>query len=268
MMQLRGMPTVDLHPPGTFCWIDLATHDPAAARTFYTALFGWRAEDSPMPEGQGSYIVLFAADARVGAIYPMGAQMKSLGVPPHWKQYIAVEDVDAAAERVEALGGKIHAAPCDIPDVGRMAAVADREGATFNLFRSITWGLQRIDEPGAYCWSELYSKDPAQAIEFYGGLLGWNVKESPGVDANSYYEFGPVAGRHVAGMLKIQPEWGDVPPNWTLYFQVADLDASMAKVRSLGGQTPMPVIDIEKVGRCALVGDPTGAYFMIIQLAR
>lgn len=260
------MPLVDHHAPGTIAWIDLATHDPAAACRFYNELFGWRAEAMPMPEGEGSYITFYAADARVGGLYAMGPRMKGLGIPSHWKLYIAVEDVDAAAERVDALGGKIYAPPLDIPDVGRMAAVADREGAPFNLFRT-SRGLQRINEPGAYSWSELYSKDPAQAIEFYGGLLGWRVKESPGADGNSYYEFGPAADRHIAGMLKIRPEWGEMPSNWLVYFEVADLEASMAKARSLGGQTPMPVIDIEKVGRCVMVGDPTGAYFMIIQMA-
>jgi predicted enzyme related to lactoylglutathione lyase len=262
MMQGRGMPKVDRHVPGSFCWIDLATHDPVAAAGFYTALFGWRAKDVPMPDGQGSYTMLYLDDDEVGGIYEMGAQMKGMGVPPHWKHYIAVDDVDAAVGRVELLGGKIHMPPVDVPNIGRMAAVADREGASFVLFRT-AGGLQRINEPGAYCWSELYSNDPAQAVEFYTGLLGWDVKASPG-----YWEFGPVAGRHVAGMLEIRPEWGPVPPNWMAYFQVADLDASMAKVSDLGGQIPMPVLDIEKVGRCAMVGDPTGAYFMIIQMTR
>jgi hypothetical protein len=266
MMQGRGMPKVDHHAPGTFCWIDLATHDPDAASRFYTALFGWRAKPVPMPDGQGSYTMLYLDDDEVGGIYAMGEQMTSMGVPPHWKHYIAVEDVDAAVERVEPLGGKVHMPPIDIPNIGRMAAVADREGASFVLFRS-AGGIQRINEPGAYCWSELYSNDPAQAVEFYVGLLGWNVKESPGADGHAYYEFGPTPERHVAGMLKIRPEWGPVPPNWTAYFQVADLDASMARVRELGGQLPMAAIDIEKVGRCVLVGDPSGAFCMLIQMA-
>jgi predicted enzyme related to lactoylglutathione lyase len=265
MMQGRGMPTVDHHPPGTFCWIDLATHDPALATRFYTALFGWRSKDVPMPDGNGSYTMLHLDDAEVGGIYAMGEPMKSMGVPPHWKVYIAVEDVDATVGRVEALGGKIHMPPVEVPNIGRMAAVADREGAAFVLFRT-KGGLQRINEPGAYCWSELYSKDPAQAVAFYRELLGWDVKESGGSDGNSYWEFGP-AGRHVAGMLQIRPEWGTVPPNWMIYFQVADIEASMAKVRELGGTTPMPVLDVEKVGRCTLIMDPTGAGCMIIQMA-
>lgn len=259
------MPRVESHAPGSFCWIDLATTDPAAARRFYTELFGWRAEDAPMPGGEGAYTILYQGDAMVGALYEISGAMKEHGVPPHWKSYIAVEDVDAAAAQVATLGGSIDEPPFDVPGVARMAAVRDPEGASFVLYRaSGEVGLQRVNEPGAYCWSELYVRDPARASEFYGQLLGWVTHESPGSDGNPYYELGPAQGPSVAGMMKIRPEWGEVPPSWTVYFQVADLDASLAMLTSLSGSTVMPAMDVPEVGRFAMVTDPTGAHFMIM----
>lgn len=260
------MPRVESHDPGTPCWIDLATTDPATARAFYTEVFGWRAEDAPMPSGDGAYTLLYQGDAMVGALYEIAGPMKEAGVPSHWKSYFAVEDVDASAEKVAALGGSIDAPPFDVPGVARMSAVRDSEGATFVLYRAQgEVGLQLVNEPGAYCWSELYSREPSRASEFYGGLFGWITDESPGSDGNPYYELGP-SGRHVAGMMKIRPEWGPVPPSWTIYFQVADVEASLEAVKAHAGAVVMPVMNVPEVGRFAMVTDPTGARFMVMQM--
>ena len=74
-------------------------------------------------------------------------------------------------------------------------------------------------------------------------------------------------GRAIGGMLQLDPAWGDIPSNWMVYFPVANCDASVAKVRSLGGGVMMPAKDIEKVGRFAVLRDPQGAVFAIIQMA-
>lgn len=262
------MPKVESHAQGTFCWIDLATNDTGKARKFYTELFGWRAEDAPMPGEQGGvYTMLYKGDAMVGALYELNPDMKAAGVPPHWESYIAVDDVDAAAAKVEQLGGRINAPPFDIPGVGRMAAVADPDGAAFNLYKAAgEAGLQLVNEPGAYCWSELYAKNPSRATEFYGSLLGWRSKESVSSDGRPYYQLGPSEEQAIAGMMELRPEWGAVPPNWSLYFQVSNLDESLEKAKSLGANVLMPVTNIQGVGKFSLVSDPTGAAFLMIEM--
>ena len=268
LVQRTYMPKVDAHTPGSFCWFDLATTEPDIARRFYTHLFGWQAKQAPMPGGAaGEYTTFYKEGAMVGGMYEHNEQMKASGVPPHWESYIAVEDVDAVAARVEQLGGKINEPAFEIPGVGRMAAVADPGGANFNLYKaSGDSTLQLVKEPGAYGWSELYTNDPGGAVEFYGGLLGWRVKKTTSADRHPYYEFSLAKGQTIAGMMKIQPEWGTVRPNWVVYFQVADLDASVAEVRSLGGTRGMPPMEIEGIGRFAMVSDPADASFMIIQM--
>jgi predicted enzyme related to lactoylglutathione lyase len=53
--------------------------------------------------------------------------------PSHWMSYVAVTDVDATAQRVEELGGKICVPPTDIPKVGRFCVITDPTGATISL---------------------------------------------------------------------------------------------------------------------------------------
>lgn len=54
---------------------------------------------------------------------------------PHWMAYFEVEDPDAAAERVVDLGGRIVEPPREGLS-GRLAVVADPEGAVFTVVRS------------------------------------------------------------------------------------------------------------------------------------
>ena len=153
----------------------------------------------------------------------------------------------------------------DVMDVGRMAVIADPQGAHFSLWEPKTHiGSQISDEPGAMCWNELSTSDTDAAGAFYSGLFGWSHESS---------EMGPMiyttfknGDRMAAGMLEINPEWGEVPPHWSIYLTVSDCDASVAKVGELGGKVIEPARDIPEVGRFAMAADPQGAAFALIQL--
>jgi predicted enzyme related to lactoylglutathione lyase len=71
----------------------------------------------------------------------------------------------------------------------------------------------------------------------------------------------------VAGMMKMTAEFGEAPAHWMTYVSVEDCDASVAKVETLGGTICVPPTDIPKVGRFAVINDPTGAVISIIKLA-
>jgi hypothetical protein len=68
-------------------------------------------------------------------------------------------------------------------------------------------------------------------------------------------------GRPVAGMMAIQPEWGPVPPNWSIYLGVADVVAACEFVSENGGRVEVPPMAIPEMGVFALLQDPQGAYF-------
>jgi predicted enzyme related to lactoylglutathione lyase len=114
---------------GTFCWNELATKDAEAAKKFYTELLGWQLKTS---DAAGmAYTEIVVGDRHLGGIYQMTAEQGDM--PSHWMAYVAVDDVDAAAGRVEGLGGKICVAPMDIPNVGRFCVINDPTGAALSL---------------------------------------------------------------------------------------------------------------------------------------
>jgi predicted enzyme related to lactoylglutathione lyase len=114
---------------GAFCWNELATRDAGAAKKFYTELLGWRLKEGDAAPGEYTEIVV--GDEHVGGIFQAGPEHGD--VPAQWSAYVAVDDVDAAAKRVEGLGGKVRVPPNDIPGVGRFCVISDPTGATLSL---------------------------------------------------------------------------------------------------------------------------------------
>jgi predicted enzyme related to lactoylglutathione lyase len=117
-------------PEGVFLWDELMTTDISGAESFYGDLFGWRCfEDHVGPSG--TYRFFQDGDANVA-----GLMEKPLYLAlPLWMTYLAVEDVDSAAERVLELRGTIAVEPTEIVDIGRFAIAVDPTGAVFGLFR-------------------------------------------------------------------------------------------------------------------------------------
>lgn len=112
-------------------WSELVSRDTAGSREFYTELLGWTADE--VPGANGPY-TLFREDgeAVAGLMAPPGAEVPA----PMWFTYLAVADVDASVARVGALGGKVLRAPFDVPNVGRIAVVADPGGAAVGLYQA------------------------------------------------------------------------------------------------------------------------------------
>jgi uncharacterized protein len=251
---------------GEFCWYELGTRDVGAAADFYTALFGWTAEDMPMPGDQGIYTMLRLGGGDIGGLYEMrGPQFE--GVPPNWLSYIWVDDVAATAAQVEALGGKVITAPMEVPGVALMAVIADPNGAVFALYRGITHpGAARLGNvQGAIAWLELVTPDTAKAERFYTALLGWQARadDSTGMP----YTLFMVGETQVAGMMAMEgDEWAGIPPHWMPYFAVADCAAAADRAEALGGQVRVPPTEIPGVGPFAVIVDPTGGVFSIITL--
>jgi len=118
-----------LDAPGSLVWTELVTTDTAKAAAFYTGLFGWKAEVMDMPGMP--YTVFKRGTASAGG---MMARRPDMGnVPSHWLPYINVTDVDATIAKATALGGKVCAPAMDVPTVGRLAFLADAQGAAFAI---------------------------------------------------------------------------------------------------------------------------------------
>lgn len=117
---------------GTFIWNELATSDVDGAVKFYTEVVGWQVQEVDMGEG-GTYHLLQADGENRCGLMPLSNLPE--GTPPHWMGYIAVDDVDATCEAAKANGGRVLNGPFDVPDVGRMAAILDPQGAAICIMK-------------------------------------------------------------------------------------------------------------------------------------
>jgi predicted enzyme related to lactoylglutathione lyase len=125
-MAQQGPPT-----NGAFCWNELVTTDLEAAQNFYKALLGWEIKEGTAPGGGMKYNEIVVAGQHVGGMMQTGPECGE--IPPHWGLYVAVDDVDASAERVAELGGRVVMPPTDIPSIGRFCIINDPTGAAISL---------------------------------------------------------------------------------------------------------------------------------------
>jgi uncharacterized protein len=111
---------------------------------------------------------------------------------------------------------------------------------------------------GSVGWLDLTVPDAAPVRDFYSAVVGW---ESQAFDMDGYQDFVmsiPGEGA-VAGVCHARGPNKDLPPVWMVYFVVADLDASVAKVVTQGGSIVAPPRKAGG-GRYAVVQDPAGAH--------
>jgi predicted enzyme related to lactoylglutathione lyase len=252
------------YKPGTFSWIDLSTTDPEAAKAFYGGLLGWEFVDIPVgPEMV--YTMCFKNGKNVAGLARLQAELEAMNVPPHWSSYVSVADVAASAQKAAELGGTVLVGPMQVMDQGHMAMIQDPTGAVVGMWQpGLHIGSQICNEPGSLTWNELQTRDTAKAAAFYTGLFGWGAQNTD-MGGFNYTTFA-VGERMNAGMMAIQPEWGEMPANWAVYLAVENCDASVTQVLALGGRVIMPPSDIPNTWRFAVVQDPQGAVFCVMQL--
>ena len=245
-------------PSGTPTWVDLMTPDMDGARKFYYALFGWD-YDIGGPEFMGY------TTARSGAYPTAGIGAVPPGVPPMsvWNIYFASEDAAADAERAVGLGAKVMMPAMAIGEYGSMATLADPTGAAFGFWQAGQHiGSQLVNAPGAPAWFELYSPDAKQARDFYTALLNATANPMPG--GMEYYVL-QHGDEQLAGIMQIEPSWGDFRPQWMVYFGVKNADDAVATLKKQGGKA-MSKIDDSPFGRLAAVADAQGALFKIVEV--
>ncbi|MCG8508237.1 MAG: VOC family protein [Rhodospirillales bacterium] len=114
-----------------FCWNELETRDMKAASKFYEEVLGWTSHAWD-PEKPDAYILLKDGENAVAGIMDLGDPQFE-GIPNHWFAYIQVEDVEATCAKVESAGGTIKRPPFDVPNVGKIAIIADSTDAVIGI---------------------------------------------------------------------------------------------------------------------------------------
>ena len=238
-------------------WIDLSTKDPAAAREFYSKLFGWKAEPEKGPEAGGYAIAKLGAQDVAG----IGGQQDP-NAPSAWMVYIGTRDVDATAKKIEAEGGKVVAPPFDVMDAGRMAVFQDPTGAFIAAWQPKTmngFGVQR--KAGAFSWAELNARGIDKDKQFYKKVFGWGQKDSPMGEGQGDYTDFKLGDESIAGGMEMNPMVPkEVPSYWMAYFAARDVDQAHKKAVELGGKELVPPSDFPG-GRFSILSDPQGATF-------
>uniref|UniRef100_A0AAU2JTV1 VOC family protein n=1 Tax=Streptomyces sp. NBC_00049 TaxID=2903617 RepID=A0AAU2JTV1_9ACTN len=242
-------------------WIDLGSPDTGAAATFYGALFGW--EFVSAGPDTGGYGFFQLGGKTVAALGPLTEE----GARPAWMTHFNTPDIQATAKAVTAGGGRIRMEPVDVMGEGWLAQFTDPQGAEFACWQpGKTAGFGIASADNTLVWVELHVPDPVAEIAFYSGLFGWRSQEmeAPGM---TYRVLSTADGdQQDASFGGVAPQMsGDEEARWTPYFNVPDVDATVAKAKENGGAVVMPAADVPEVGRIAWLADPHGAVFALLK---
>jgi uncharacterized protein len=273
------MPERDGYIPGVPCWVDTSQPDPQAALPFYRDLFGWEFENV-MPEGsEGQY---FIGRIRGGDVAAIGSIPEGAPSMATWNTYVWVDSADETADRVRRAGGAVAMEPFDVMNAGRMAVLADTEGATFNVWQAMDHkGATVVNEHGSLNFNGLVTRNPEGAEAFYGAVFGWKTLVLPG----SLMWTLPGYGDHlearnpglrqqmaqmgapegfidvVATLNPIADDDSETPAHWSVTFAADNADAAAARASELGGEVVAGPFDAPWT-RLAVIKDPQGAIFI------
>jgi len=246
-----------------FIWYELLTSDPDAAAKFYGAVIGWTCVDSGQPGMD--YRMFRMGNDFVGGLMKIPGDAAASGMPPHWLGYINVPNVDAGIQSIVAAGGAQHMPPMDIPGVGRIAMVADPQGASFYVMTPVGTGQSTSflpGKPGHGGWHELHARDALTAYEFYSRQFGWGTERIiAGGPMGDYRIFNTGQGDAIGGMMT-DPR--TPRPHWLYCFNVEDIGAAQLRITAAGGSVLYGPLEVPGGNWILSATDPQGARFVAL----
>ncbi len=253
------MTTRETAPMGAPCWADLWTSDVEGVRRFYSELFGWEAQ-APSPEFGGYFMFTRDGVPVAGAMGPMGDQPAD----NTWKIYLASEDMAKTAPSARAAGAELSFEPLAVADLGVQAVMVDPTGAVIGARQAGTFpGFTVLNERGAPSWFELQTGDHRAAVAFYRSVFGWDTRVVGDSDEFRYTTMREPGGDgDLAGIMDASSWLPTGTAAWSVYWEVDDVDATVAKADALGGST-LDAPEDTPYGRLATLADPAGARFKL-----
>jgi len=248
--------------PSGFIWYELMTSDIDAAGRFYRDVVGWSMSSSGQ-EGM-DYRQWSIADSTIGGAMTIPADAAAHGMRPTWLGYLNVSDVDASVAGIVAAGGASHMPAWDIPGVGRIAMVADPQGASFYVMAPIGEGPSPSfmpGQPGHGGWHELHTTDWKAALDFYGQQFGWGKSDAVDMGPMGIYQLFNAGGEAIGGMMN-SPAFPR--PMWLYYFCVDDIHAAKARVEAAGGAILNGPHEVPSGDWIVQAQDPQGAMFALV----
>lgn len=247
--------------PANFIWYELLTSDAQAAGRFYSDVVGWDTQDAGHPDMQ--YTLLTVNEAPVAGLMAIPAEFGS-DMKPAWSGVIWTDDIDAKTAELKEAGGTVFREPEEVSEIGKFAAVADPQGAPFQLFQPS--GEQpdkpKPPTPGTIGWHELNSSNWENAFSFYSKLFDWTKDQAMDMGPMGTYQLFAAGSDAIGGMMNSQDP--SRPPNWQFYICVDNITAAEDRVKSKGGQIlfgPQEVPGGAWILQCL---DPQGAMFCLV----
>ncbi len=252
-----------------FRWADISVPDVAAAKAFYTSLFGWHYADR-IVERRAVYSHAFlSADARrehpVAGIAPLW-QGQSENSVLAWHPHILVENADQTLARMTDAGGTIIVPPMDIMDAGRMAICCDTVGSSMVVWQPYSYfGAEVLRQPATIAWFELITDRPEDARCFYQQAFGWKSYKITKNEAD-YWMF--YLGQRLTGGMQTDSAPTDGSHHWCVYFRTEDLGKCLEDCAAQGGQVAYGPRQEPAIGSYAVCTDNQGQRFGLIQIIK
>lgn len=240
-----------------FIWYELMTGDLDAAIDFYGKVVGWTVRPGETPGMD--YRIIHAGEDRIGGMMAT----PDAGMPSAWLGYIGVADVDAQVLAFEAAGGKVCWPANTLDGVGRMAMVADPQGAMVYVMTPAAPAESKPFAPGVAGhagWHEYHAADNNAALAFYSDRFGWEKADAMDMGPMGTYLTFTADGVSTGGLMtNVLPQQA-----WLFYFNTGQIDEAAARITASGGELQLPPIEVPG-GQWALVArDPQGAMFGLL----
>jgi len=243
---------------GRVVWYELLTSDPTGAVAFYTDVIGWKAE-----AWGADYTMFVGGQGPLGGVTQLPEQAKAMGAPPYWQGSIQVASVDATVEKVKELGGKVYVVET-VPEVGRLAVVADPQGAVVSVFTpDREMPPHDLAKDGEVSWHELYTTNNEAAFEFYRQIAGWEKLSSFDMGPMGQYLIWGRDGRQLGGMMTMPKEMKQ-PPGWLYYVTTSDLEGTLARATARGAKVLNGPMHVPTGQQIVQLLDPQGAAFALV----
>ncbi|OYW46111.1 MAG: hypothetical protein B7Z08_12970 [Sphingomonadales bacterium 32-68-7] len=246
--------------------------DPGAVAPFYRAVVGWEipAEGHPMPNGSEYREIARSGGGFAGGVLTLTPGMAEGGARAGWLTYFHVDDVDAAVAKAQTLGASVQMPPMTMDGVGRMAMLADPQGAPFyvmdpapppgdpdaqsDVFKAMT--------PGHCWWNELETSDEPAATAFYTALFNWSAEQTMPMGDMGNYRFIELGSEQIGA---INPWLADyMAVGWLPYFGVADIEAAREATTANGGTITHDIHEVPGGDFIFTAIDPAGAHVGVV----
>ncbi|HEY8381660.1 MAG TPA: VOC family protein [Microvirga sp.] len=258
------------NPAGSFIWYELMTPDPEGSKRFYDSVVaGWTIE--AQPSGEMDYQMIARSDGgHSGGLLRLSEEMQEHGARPCWLGYLGVPDVDAAVAQVETDGGRTLLPGRDLPGIGRIAMVADPDGAPIYLMTptppvgqpDTKSDVFSVNRPQHVRWNELQASDQERSVSFYTRHFGWRQEGAMDMGDLGSYRFLYQDEVMIGAIMPKMP--GTPQAAWTFYIGVADIDRAAQAVRAGGATILQEPIEIPGGEYSLTAIDPQGAVFGLV----